>query len=294
VAYPITKRYFLRWRHEDSGLTPTFTYFNNASTFAPISQPTISEVNGVGLGNGSYYFDYTYSSATDPSVIFEVDGGASIPTEEIRYISDNIGPSDTFLDENISTVHTDVWGDNTSYSAGTKGYDVALLPGINTETGYIGTPADAVNAATVFGQIYETQATLALIEGSGFVSASDSLAAIAGGIQPAEVASAVWDALLSSHTVSNSFGALLGGIMAGQLTRALGMMHENSVLDLTTFDVNNNLTSGRLRTYSTPTDAIAAQAASPAAYTTNMIAQYAITATYTGSNLTTYLVDRTA
>jgi hypothetical protein len=78
------------------------------------------------------------------------------------------------------------------------------------------------------------------------------------------------------------------------LLRCAGMLHENSILDVTTFDSNNNLLSGRFRIYSTPSDAAAAQAASPGPYTTNMIAQYAITASYTGTNLQTYLVERTA
>ncbi len=75
-------------------------------------------------------------------------------------------------------------------------------------------------------------------------------------------------------------------------TRALGLLHENSVLDLTSFDINNNLLSARLRLYSSAANAIAAQAASPGAYATGQIAQYAIAATYTGKNLQTYLVDR--
>jgi hypothetical protein len=78
------------------------------------------------------------------------------------------------------------------------------------------------------------------------------------------------------------------------LTRCLGLLHENSVLDLTSFDSNNNLLSARLRLYNSPANAVAAQAASPGPYSTGLIAQYAITATYTGANLQTYLVDRTA
>lgn len=76
------------------------------------------------------------------------------------------------------------------------------------------------------------------------------------------------------------------------LFRSLGLLHENSVLDLTTFDGNNNLTAGRLRIYSTASDAAAAQAASPGTYDTNKIGQYSITATYVGVNLSTYLVQR--
>jgi hypothetical protein len=333
MGFPVTKRYFLRFRHTDTGLTPVFTYFNNASSFAPITSPTINEVNGVGLGNGSYYFDYLYSTKTDPDVVFEVDGGASIPTEEIRYISDTISPKDAYVDEPISQVVSDVWSDSAVYSAGQKGFYVPEIgtygdassihslfgqlvfdkesirgdsAGMNDGNSVkdvfsrLGAPVGASISADIQGVITQIQGggpNLNQIAGVGFVSASDSLVAIAsasGGITPTQVANAVWDALLTSHTVAGSFGITLGQTILGYTQRAVGLLHENSVLDLTSFDSNNNLTSGRLRIYSTASDAVAAQAASPGPYLTNMIAQYAITATYTGSNLTTYLVDRTA
>lgn len=82
-------------------------------------------------------------------------------------------------------------------------------------------------------------------------------------------------------------------VVAGQvLPRVLGMLHENSVLDQTTFDVNNNLTAGRLRLYNSKTNADAAEAASPGTYDTGKIAQYSISATYTGTNLQTYEVAK--
>jgi hypothetical protein len=77
------------------------------------------------------------------------------------------------------------------------------------------------------------------------------------------------------------------------LLRGLGLLHENSVLDLAIFDGNNNLTSGRLRVYDSKTHADAALAASPGTYDTGKIGQYVIAATYVGVNLATYEVSRT-
>jgi hypothetical protein len=83
MAFPQTARYKIRFRHSDTGLTPTFTRFQRLDNFASILPvPTILE-----LGNGDYYFDFVWTAATDPDVDFEVDGGPSIPTEEVRYVS---------------------------------------------------------------------------------------------------------------------------------------------------------------------------------------------------------------
>lgn len=126
-------RYFLRFRHSDTGLTPAFNFFKKASDLSSQVAPPIGEV-----GSGTYYFDY--SPAFD--VVFEVDGGASIPTEEVRYISDTISPKDTYIDEPVSQVRTDVWTDSTSYASGQKGLRVDQ----------IGDPTDTSLVSTVFGK----------------------------------------------------------------------------------------------------------------------------------------------
>ena len=81
------------------------------------------------------------------------------------------------------------------------------------------------------------------------------------------------------------------------LQRILGMLHENSVFDLTNFDpATNVLTSGRLRLYGTKADADAASSLSEASpgqtttYDTNKLAQYSIRAAYQGPNLLSYEV----
>lgn len=98
-------RYFIRYPFTASGLSPTFTYFNNATTFAPVTPPSILEVNGVGLGAGSYYFDYVPTF----EIVWLADGTAAITDDHDRYVPGRIGPVDAYLDEPISQVADDVW-----------------------------------------------------------------------------------------------------------------------------------------------------------------------------------------
>jgi len=360
MAFPVTKRYFVSFRNSDTGLVPVFVYFKNAATFAPITPPvSIPE-----LSNGRYYFDWTWTTKTDPDIILQIDGGASIPTEEVRYANGQISPKDVFLDEPVSQVVTDVWTDNTAYAAGQKGLRLDQ----------VGDPANTSANATVFGKVLLYKEAIrgdgaGLSDGNNVKEVQTRLgvptlgASIAAGIQqtdtdvltvntkigvpvvsiaadiaavgaaaltPTQIAAAVLDALLSAHTVAGSVGEKIGlastatnvssaitsikgvdGVdltnLAGtgfvsathglkatsdNLIRALGMLHENSVLDLTTFDGSNNLLQGRMRLYDSAANADAAVAASPGVYNTGKIAEYNITATYTGSNLKTYEVAK--
>ncbi len=67
------------------------------------------------------------------------------------------------------------------------------------------------------------------------------------------------------------------------MVRAMGLLHENSVLDNTTYDGNGKLTAGRLRIYNSKANAQAASG-------TGLVATYTIAATYSGINITTYTV----
>jgi hypothetical protein len=141
---------------------------------------------------------------------------------------------------------------------------------ILTEVTKIGDSTNASGAATVFGRIYAARDTIMGLSGV-------SLTNVAGaGFDPAK------------HS--------LAYLATGHIARLLGMLHENSVLDMTTFDpATSNLLSGRLRIYSTKTDADNAMLHSqtdppPSTYDTNKIAQYSIIAVYTGANLTAYEV----
>ena len=360
MAFPVTKRYFVSFRNSDTGLLPVFVYFKNATTLAPIAPPgAITEIS-----NGRYYFDWTWAAKTDPDIILQVDGGASIPTEEVRYANGQISPRDVFLDEPVSQVVTDVWTDNTGYAAGQKGLRVDQ----------IGDPANTSASATVFGKsllykeairgdgaglsdgnnVKEVQTRLGVPTVGATVAAgiqqidtdvltvntkigvpvvtiaADIAAVGAAALTPTQIAAAVLDALLASHVGAGTVGEKLGlvstaanvtsavtsikgadavdltniagtgfvsathslKVTSDNLIRALGMLHENSVLDLTTFDGSNNLLQGRLRLYDSAAHADAANAASPGVYNTGKIAEYNITATYTGSNLKTYEVAK--
>jgi hypothetical protein len=167
MTFPTTPRYFVTFRKSDTGLTPSFVFFKNASSFADISPPTITE-----LSDGRYYFDWTFTTKTDPDIVFQIDGGASIPTEEVRYPSGQISPKDQFIDIPSSQVVTDIKGaDDRSIT------DIAGS-GFVSGTDSLKVISDNVDAINV-----ETDA--------------------------ASIASAVWNRPLSSHTTPGSFGQTL-------------------------------------------------------------------------------------
>lgn len=340
MAFPITAKYFLRFRHSDTGLTPVFSFIKRADTMADVSAPSISPV-----GNGTYYFQWTFNTKTDPDIVFEVDGGASIPTEEVRYIGDTISPRDYFLDEPTSQVVTDVWGDSTGYSAGTKGKRVDQS----------GDPTDTSATATLFGKslLYKESVRgdgAGTSNGNSVKQVYDRTGAPVGASISADLqgdTTTITTAITSAQTsikgsgnkdltqvdthvgtaetdieaaiavVSSSVGGLVSpdntSILAikaktdslpdnmsslftafsDQLLRVLGMLHENSVLDKTTFDpATNNLTSARFRIYTTRESAVEARRLSPSDYDTDKMAEYALTADYLGSNLMRYLVSK--
>jgi hypothetical protein len=80
-----------------------------------------------------------------------------------------------------------------------------------------------------------------------------------------------------------------------QLTRALGLLHENAVLDQTTYESGtNNLLSGRIRVYDTQANAINARNQSELnnEYDTGKLAQYSIVGHYLGDNMVNYLTTK--
>src|SRR6267154_1660360 len=252
-------RYYLRFRHSDNALTPSFNYFKKSSDHSNVGSPPA--ISGPVSTDGTYYFDYTPTF----DIIFEVDGGAGIADETIRYIADRIGPSDVFIDEPTSQVKTDVWADNTGYSAGQKGKRVDD----------IGASGDTSATASVFGKslLYKESVrgdSAGTSDGNSVKQNFTRLGAPAGASVSADIASIKSDS-------TNLPG------MAVQLTRALGLMHENTVIDNTVFDGSNNLTAARMRLYNSKANALLAGGG-------GLVATYTVTATYTGSNIQTYTV----
>lgn len=125
MAYPVTTRYFLNFRNSDTGLTPVFLFFKRADTFVPIAAPTVTE-----LSNGRYYFDWTWTAITDPNIVFQIDGGVSIPTEEVRYIAGGLSSRDTWTDSLVDAV----WNDVVDRAGGTKGDFVETIGTVSTNT----------------------------------------------------------------------------------------------------------------------------------------------------------------
>ncbi len=85
------------------------------------------------------------------------------------------------------------------------------------------------------------------------------------------------------ENIESDVVTLLENDVITMLTRALGLMHENSVLDNTTYDGQSNLSGGRLRIYDSKANATAAGA-------TGLVSTYTITATHAGKLLQTYRV----
>lgn len=220
MPFPTTPRYFLNYRNSDTGLTPTFLFFKRADTFAIVTQPTIFE-----LSNGRYYFDWLWSTPTDPDIVFQVDGGPSIPTEEVRYISGGISPRDVYVDEPTSQVKDDVWNDTVDRAATTKGEYV--------ET--IGLPADTSAASTLFGKtlLYKESIkgaddrSITDVAGAGFVSGTDSLKIISDNVDAinvetdaASIANAVWDAATAGNITGGTMGGLVNTAASGSAPSA--------------------------------------------------------------------------
>ncbi|NDC39377.1 MAG: hypothetical protein EBZ48_15275 [Proteobacteria bacterium] len=118
---PITARYFFKFRKADTGLTSalSFVFYQNSMTGAPITQPTFSE-----LGHGIYYFDRVMTGLSDPEIVFQIDGGSSLP-DDIRYISDTIHPKEyasesvmDYLMKSVGLLHENSVMDNASYESG--------------------------------------------------------------------------------------------------------------------------------------------------------------------------------
>lgn len=76
------------------------------------------------------------------------------------------------------------------------------------------------------------------------------------------------------------------------ILRLLGLVQENSVIDLQTYDSDQNLLSARLRCYDGSANASAAAAISPAVYNTGKLFEYSVTAAYGGGLLSKYFITR--
>lgn len=238
MAFPVTARYFLNFRKSDTGLTPTPT-FKRADTFVGVGAPTIFEVS-----DGEYYFDWTWNTPTDVDIIFIVDGGASIPTEEVRYIKGTISPRDRFIDEPISQVIDGVWDEATSghTTPGSFGQTLQLVDSGLAQAGTAttitlragGSAIDdfykngliTITSGTGVGQSrsisgYVGATRIATVDrawgtnpanGSGYIILP---AAPSSTLTNAGIAEAVWDEALAGHLTAGTTGAALAAAGTG-------------------------------------------------------------------------------
>ena len=263
MAFPITSKYFVKFRHSDTGLTPAFTYYKRTDTLADVTPPPIFE-----LGNGTYYFDVTFNSFSDPDIVFEIDGGTSIPTEEVRYISDTVSPKDYFLDEPVSQVVSDVWNDSVNRAAGTKGNFVQD----------IGTPAAASGDPNLFGAMLAARDS---VKGTGNIDLTGVDTKIGsprnnllGAGHVASVSDDIENVRLGVQGVFNAIPSDLISrldVLHDSMVRILGLSKENTVLDNTDFDTRNNMLRYRLRIFASKADASAGS---------NPLVQYSVTINY--------------
>lgn len=185
-------RYFLRFRHTDTGLTPTLT-FVKASDLSALTAPLVYVATGIA---GTYFFDYSPTF----DVIFEADGGASITDVTIRYISDTLGPRDIFVDERTSQVKDDVWNDPNGRVLGTKGYELENA-GTGGGGGGGGPSADVIATAVWDKDLSSYTSTGSALAGKLLENNYDSLTTLAS-----ETAVAVWNEQVDAHNQIGSVG----------------------------------------------------------------------------------------
>lgn len=123
------------------------------------------------------------------------------------------------------------------------------------------------------------------VDGMDLSSMANSLDALSTKVDPISlIASTVAAILAKTDGLPTDTDSVLQEL-SDRVERTLGMLHENSVMDQTSFDSNNNLTNARLRLYTSKSQTLDPDSFTP-------IATYSIIASYTGPNLQSYAVVR--
>lgn len=223
MPFPITPRYFITFRHSDTGLNPTFVSFKNANTFGDISPPLLTESPA---GGGVYYFDWAWTSKNDADIVFEVDGGSGITTDLIRYVKGTISPRDRYLDVPASQVANDVWDVATAShaSAGSFGKE---LSDVSTAVGAISVPT----SQDVADAVWDTAFSAHTASGSFGAKVSDTYTAIDTTYtavtnlpSAVDVADEVWSASDTGWP-----GASMGNSVIGNLLTAVSNTTSSSI-----------------------------------------------------------------
>jgi len=76
------------------------------------------------------------------------------------------------------------------------------------------------------------------------------------------------------------------------ILKVLGLVHENTVVDMQTYDVDGNLLSARVRAYDSAINATNAAAVSPSSYVTGLKFSWTVSAEYATGLLNKYSIVR--
>lgn len=234
-----------------TGVTPTWESLRNVSTGADVSAdaPSISEVGG-----GVYKFQRPSGvhalAAVHCAGFINCQSGSLSPMQPVEFRPEE-------LIDAVNLIGTPAGADVSADVAAVKAETAA----IKAKTDNI--PATPSSQADVTGARDS-------IKGTGLHDIADlysRLGAPAGASLAADVASVKVDS----------------AALSAQMARAMGLLHENSVLDNTSHDSLSNMTAGRLRIYDTKANAEAAGA-------TGLLGTYSITATFVSGLLSSYTV----
>lgn len=257
-----------------TGLTPLIsgrkkddTQVINAQAMTELTQP------------GCYYYDFAaYDEAED--YIFVADGTASlIGSDRYKSVSNDIGQvteditgvkSDTeAILINTDTMEADLKTYMDIKESNVRGADSDDLKDISDQVDTVQTDLDNPNQ-------YKADVAALAIEANVEGHVTNSLNTY-NGITRTEATSDKDEIIVEINDNETKIDTV-----TTLVTRALGLMQENHYLDTTVYDSSNNLTSGRIRTYSV---------AGSVGTDSDVLATYTITATYNvESELQTYSV----
>jgi hypothetical protein len=92
-SFPFTARYVFNLGITNAGLFPAFIIFQDAWSSGIITPPSTTE-----LGNGLYYFDWTWygNPSTDQDIVFQIDCGSGLP-DPLRSVGGFISVKDVYI-----------------------------------------------------------------------------------------------------------------------------------------------------------------------------------------------------
>ena len=222
-----------------TGLSPTIRIRNVDTTVLVVTDAAMSET-----GDGHYSYDFTGYDPTEDYAI-RCDGGVTLRnTDRYKYAG-----NDNYYDDIDRVIDTN------TYILGISG-DIGE---VNTNVLNISASA-SVDPVGIANEVWRHQ-----VSAGDPGSAEDTLLGVVSDITN-----------LNTNVLAVSAGVLVN---QAYLQRIIGLVHENIYIDNPVYDGDNNLTSARLRIYSTPASVGTAN---------NVIGTYTITSPGDGAGRFTY------